>query len=112
MGARRATFGPSFRRSSEMVVIATPSTETLGRLDAGCPFEAELGDGDLAHLELLDLAGDGHRELVGRLPVAGDLEVGKALPAEVSEFVVGGTVALAEREPGHQLLAHARVRHP
>src|SRR3982750_3582353 len=67
----------------------------LRRLDARCLFEAELGYGDLAHLELLDLAGDGHGELVGRLPVAGDLEVGEALAAEVSELIVGGGVALA-----------------
>ncbi len=38
--------------------------------------------GFLAHLELLDLAGDGHREFVDELHVAGNLEVGDACLAE------------------------------
>src|SRR5438874_6642257 len=81
----------------------------LRRLDAGSLFEAELADRHLAHLELLDLAGDGHGELVDRLPVAGNLEVGQALSTEGAEVVLAGDLALPERHPGHQLLAHARV---
>src|ERR1051326_9182836 len=33
-------------------------------------LQAQLGDGFLAHLELLDLARDGHRKRVDELPVA------------------------------------------
>src|SRR6516165_3284218 len=47
----------------------------LRRRHAGGLLEAELLDGGLPHLELLHLACDGHRELVGDMDVARDLVV-------------------------------------
>src|ERR1035438_5991667 len=41
----------------------------------GCVLETELLDRDLAHLVLLELAGDRHRELVDKLDVLRDLEM-------------------------------------
>src|SRR5215468_3621040 len=47
----------------------------LRRRHAGCLLEAEHLDGGLPHLELLDLACDGHREVVGDVDIARDLVV-------------------------------------
>ena len=44
---------------------------------SGGLLEPEELDGPLPHLDLADLAGDGHRELVGEVEVAGDLVVGE-----------------------------------
>ena len=50
-----------------------PRPRSLRRRRGQCRREPELGDRDLAHPELLDLAGDRHREGVDELPVARDL---------------------------------------
>lgn len=55
----------------------------LGRLYPRVLLEAELGNRDIPHLELLDLAHHGHRVLIDELYVARDLE---------------GTVLLHQRE--------------
>ena len=65
----------------------------------------------LAHLELLDLAGDGHRELVDDLDVARDLVVGDAAAAELPQRVGVDVGARSQPDPRHQLLAVAVVGH-
>src|SRR6266536_6374203 len=80
-----------------------------GGLDAGGPLQAQLGDGGLAHLELLDLAGDRHREGVHEPPVAGDLEGGDLSPAPLAQLVAVHRLALLEPHPGAQLLAVSGV---
>src|SRR2546421_8419665 len=76
-----------------------------GRSLRGRRLQPELGDGDLAHLELLDLAGHRHGELVDELDVAGDLEVGDLAPAELPELLRCGGGVLPEPDPGHDLFA-------
>ena len=48
----------------------------------GDSLETELLDADFSHTVLLDLSGDGRRELVGDFPVMRDLEVSQSLLAE------------------------------
>src|ERR671935_2246264 len=67
---RRST---SERVSSRSEAIAQTIATRLRGLD---DLQPELLDRLLAHLELLHLAGDGHRELVDELHVARHLEVG------------------------------------
>ena len=50
-------------------------------------LQPELGDRLLAHDELLDLAGDGHRELGHELDVARDLVVGDLALAELADLL-------------------------
>src|SRR5579859_3245446 len=71
----------------------------------GCLLESELLDCDLAHLELLDLARDGHRERVGELPIARDLECRDLAFAPCGELVAGDGSALPQLDPGHHLFA-------
>ena len=75
----------------------------LGKVDGRGRAEAELLDRLLAHLELLHLAGDRHRELVDDLDVARDLVVGDLALAERPDVlgVEGGADA-----PG-RTLTHA-----
>lgn len=47
--------------------------------------DAQLDHADLAHAELLDLAADGHREVVDELDVPRRLEVGNAALAELAQ---------------------------
>src|SRR3954449_5526922 len=61
-------------------------------LDRGGGLQAELLDRDLAHLDLADLAGDGHREGLHDLHVPGHLVVRQLAGAE-----------LAQRLRGHRL---------
>src|SRR5437660_9547668 len=78
---------------------------------SGGLVEAEFLDGLLAHLELLDLSGHRHRELVDELPVPRDL-VGRDLAfAPRRELITGRARALAELHPGHDLFAVALGRH-
>ncbi len=82
---------------------------------SGCPpraLQAELGDAHLSHLDLANLAGDGHRELVDDAHVPRDLLVGDTAAAEGphGRGVEGGRTG-AQADPGHQLLAVAVVGH-
>src|SRR4051794_29580318 len=52
----------------------SPGDALSGR-DLGCALEAELADRGLAHLELLDLPGHGHRVLVDEADVARHLRL-------------------------------------
>src|SRR3954447_5801116 len=95
--------------------ISGPSTvesvyrpHTLGRLDFHQP---ELLDRLLAQLELLDLAGHGHRELVHHLNVARRLVVGDPALAERGHRLAVQRGAAAGDDAGHQLLAVAGVGH-
>src|SRR5215471_2969947 len=73
--------------------------------------EAELGDGDLPHPELLDLPRYGHREL-GREPhVPGDLVGGNLPAAKVPDLVDRGRLAIAQADPRADLLAVLHVGH-
>src|SRR6202044_1890077 len=73
--------------------------------------EVEDFRGSFAHFYLADLAGDGHRELVGDVHVAGDLVVGELAGAELTQGLRrDGGGAGAEPDPGHQLLAVPGVR--
>src|SRR5215468_10705081 len=73
--------------------------------------EAELGDGDLAHLDLADLPGDRHREGVHHLDVPRDLVVGQLAVAELPQRLDGERGrAVAQPDPYHRLLAEAGIR--
>src|SRR5438067_1535733 len=79
--------------------------------DGGGGFEAKLGHGHLAHLELLDLARDRHRERVDELPVARDLVRGDFAPAEGHQVVIRDPGTLARLHPGHDFFAVALAGH-
>src|SRR5215472_8798206 len=93
-------------------MVSVPAQDELRASDRGLRgrdrrrlAEAELLDRGLAHLELLDLAGDGHRETVDELPVPGDL-VGRDLAlAPRRELLACSVRALTQFHPGHDLLA-------
>ena len=72
--------------------------------------QAEVGHGGLAHLELLHLAGDGHRERVDDLHVARHLVVRDAALAELADLVLRDGRAVLHLDPGAELLAVAIVR--
>jgi MMPL family len=75
-------------------------------LEAGRPPQAEPLDRVLSHLVLLNLAGDRHRELVGDLHIAGDLEVGDLSLAERPQRLDSERLgAVVELDDGHDLLA-------
>ena len=73
----------------------------------GCPLrlQPELLDRLLAHDELLDLAGDGHREFGHELDVAQDLVVGDLALAERANLPGRGALAGVQLDPGAGLLA-------
>lgn len=73
--------------------------------------EPELLDRLFAHHELLDLAGDGHRELGHELDVARDLVVGDLALAELADLLGGRRLAVVQLDPGADLLAVARIGH-
>src|SRR3989337_2729861 len=73
--------------------------------------EAEAMGRDLAHLDLADLAGDGHGELVDDLEVARHLVVGDLAPAEGLEAGERELVALPQPHPGADLLAVLGIGH-
>jgi hypothetical protein len=66
---------------------ATDRRPPLRGLHAGGLGEVKLGDAHLAHLVLLHLAGDGHRELAGDSQVARDLVMGDLAGAELAQFL-------------------------
>src|SRR5262249_42153206 len=77
----------------------------LRRADARCLLQPQLLDCCLAHLELLDLSGHGHRELVDELPVPRDLVAADPATAVRGQVVAGKRRALAESHPCHDLFA-------
>src|SRR6185295_13817519 len=80
------------------------SVETIGERSGRLLLrQAELFFHQVAHLEFLDLAGDGLREGVDELDMAGDFEVGELLFAVVAELVGGGLLARFELDPGGEL---------
>src|SRR2546421_2335543 len=81
-----------------------------GRVGRG-RLDPQLGYGDLAHSELLDLAGDRHREVVGETDISRDLVVGDTTAAETPHVVLGHLGPRPNLDPGHDLLAEAGVRH-
>src|SRR6266571_1222425 len=82
-----------------------------GLCACGIP-EVEFGHGHLAHLVLLHLAGDGHRELAGEPQVTRDLVVRDLAGAELAHLLQGQRLARAQLHPGAQLLAVLGVGHP
>src|SRR5207342_3006996 len=72
-------------------------------LGPGRVLEAEELDGGFAHLVLLDLAGDRHRELLGHLHVARHLEVRDPALAERPHHLRGQLGAVARLDPRHDL---------
>src|SRR5205823_7326598 len=89
----------------QATAAAPRPSEASGRFHPGRGFEARFCQRHLPHLELLDLAGDGHRELVGEPDVAGHLVVGDLALAEVLDGLLGDGGAWADLDPGHELLA-------
>src|SRR3954466_2955999 len=99
-----AIFPPLSRRTAGKVT---------GRTSRRCDrVQPELLDRGVAHLELLHLAGDRHRELVDDLHVARHLEVRDLAAAPLAQRVAVERGALAELDPGHDLLAVALVGYP
>src|SRR2546423_8792401 len=89
---------PAARTSSPRPTDASirPTPPSAPRLPSACPTrgrrtsvggraEVELGDGDLPHLDLADLAGHGHREGVDHLHVPWDLVVCEPAGAELAQ---------------------------
>src|SRR4051794_12067515 len=75
-------------------------------------LEPEVGDGGLAELELLDLPGDRHRELVDDDHVARHLVVGDLALAVLPHNVRVERTALAGDHERGELLTEALVGHP
>src|SRR5260370_20737774 len=82
------------------------SGQTLSRL---LRLQPQLRDGLLAHHELLDLAGDGHREFGHELDVARDLVVGDLALAELADLLGRDGLAAMQLDPGADLVAVARI---
>src|SRR5580700_5079501 len=99
------------RRNGPKDAERSEAPENLGRGDHGGLAEPELFDRGFAHLELLDLAGDGHRERLDELHVARDLVPRDLALAEVADLVLGQGGVGARDHPRHQLLAVALVGH-
>src|SRR5690349_729834 len=74
-------------------------------------LQAELADRLLAHHELLDLAGDGHREFRHEFDVARDLVVGDLALAELADLLGRGVLAVAQLDPSADLLAVLGIGH-
>src|SRR5687768_1920802 len=77
-----------------------------------CLGHAESTYGLLPHLDLPDLAGDGHRELVDQQDISRDLVMGKFAARELADLLriqVSGSVP--ELDPGAQLLAVLLIRY-
>src|SRR5437667_1657355 len=75
---------------------ATDRRPSGGLLDRQPQFADHL----LAHQELLDLAGDGHREVVDEFDVARDLVMGDLALAEGPDLLGGGAFAVVQANPG------------
>src|SRR3954464_14227221 len=82
-----------------------------GVLGAGCRLEPQSLDRLLTHLELLDLAGHGHWELVDEHDVARHLEMRQRLLAEGAQLVLVTRGAVLQTHPCAQPLAVLVVRH-
>ena len=63
----------------------------------------------IAHQELLDLAGHGHREFVDEFDIARDLVVGDLSVTEGADFIGRQRLARSRPDPGAELLAVAIV---
>ena len=106
--ARRA----GARRTSAAMTARGPRTPRLAARQRRERGQPEAPDRLLAQQELLDLAGDGHRELVDDEHVARDLEVREPARAELAHRV--GVERLrpgAQPDPRAELLAVALVGH-
>src|SRR5690242_20379546 len=104
-----------FRTSFGATAMPDPSNRhiwsratSLSRL---LDLQPEFADGLLAHHELLDLAGDGHREVRHELDVARDLVVGDLALAELADLLGRRALAVAQLDPGADLLAVLRIGH-
>src|SRR5207237_8414823 len=102
-GRRPAPGGRPAPRSQATAPARRPAGDPR-RFDPRRGFEPEFGHRLLPHLELLDLAGDRHRELVGELDVAGHLVVGDLPLAELLQGLLGQRGAWAQLDPGHEFL--------
>src|SRR3954468_18160445 len=60
---------------------------------------------DFSHPELLDFAGDRHREFAGEPDIPRDLEGRDLAPTEVAKLFLGRGHALAQPDPGADLFA-------
>src|ERR1019366_7182467 len=81
----------------------TPPSRGLGRLQSESRLDR------VAHQELLDLAGDGHRKFVDEFDVARDLVVRDLPLTEAADLVGGQGLAGSRPDPGAELLAVAIV---
>src|ERR1700743_2869187 len=80
-------------------------SSVLLRLRGLCCLQSEPLLDRLAHQELLNLAGDGHREFVDEFDIARDLVVRDLALAEAADFVVGEGFAGPDLDPGAEFLA-------
>src|SRR5438132_14330436 len=97
-----------------MICLAASSTRPSLQKAAsrgGDLAQAELLDRPLAELELLHLAGDGHRELVEEAHVARDLDVRDPAATGLAQLVLGDRRSRTDPHPRDQLLAEALVGH-
>src|SRR6516162_5993838 len=74
--------------------------------------QTQLVDHLLAHQELLDLAGDGHREAVDEFDIARHLVMGDLALAESADLLGCRNLPVMQAYPGAELLAIARVGDP
>src|SRR4029453_7609116 len=68
-------------------------------------LQSEFRHGDLAHPELLDLAGHGGGEILDELPVGGDLERRDAAAAERGELITAHIRPRSSFHPRHHFFA-------
>src|SRR5699024_9717511 len=108
--ATDAPAGMSATASAAVMNLLDICLVLLGCRGAGSG-EAEHLDGPLPHVDLADLAGHGHGELVGHVDVLGDLVAGQLAGGELAQRL-GREVRRARPElrPGPELLPVLGVR--
>src|SRR5581483_5105714 len=95
--------GPTRQPPSGCRSSSSPPSGSAAGEELHCP---------LAHLDLPDLPGHGHRELIGDVQVARHLVVRQLPPAELAQLLDGQGLARLEPHPCHELLALALVGDP
>src|SRR6185436_2610346 len=91
--------------SHETLVSTLSPLPTSGRLHIGHTGRGQLRHGQLTHLELLNLAGHGHREFTGEADIARDLVGGDLAPTELAKLLHGPGDPFTQPDPRADLLA-------
>src|SRR6476469_1898443 len=117
--APRATDPTAERTTNSLLFMGSPVAERGDRTATSisrcrhrrCPLQVQLGDRHLAHAELLDLSGHGHRERIDEFPVCRNLVARDATLTKSGQRLSGKTGVGARADPRHHLLAISLARY-